>query len=116
MGFTRLGQGNRYCAMNPGGGASSTNACAHQQTRVVRVCLQDPFYFGKPVKDAKMFVKGTDCFNRGQAKPYVVLSDEGFIAVADFLRHTRLASFRSRAHREQSPHSHCTKQPLWPRS
>jgi hypothetical protein len=40
------------------------------------------------VKDAERFERGINHFERGQAKPYFAVGDDGFPAVAQFLRHT----------------------------
>ncbi len=40
------------------------------------------------VKDAEGFESGINHFERGQAKPYFAVGDDGFSAVAEFLRHT----------------------------
>jgi tetratricopeptide (TPR) repeat protein len=37
------------------------------------------------VEDAKMYQKGMECFERGQAKPHCTVGDAGFTATADFL-------------------------------
>ncbi len=40
------------------------------------------------IRDAETFERGIGRFERGQAKPYFAVGDDGFSAVAEFLRHT----------------------------
>ena len=42
------------------------------------------------VKDASLFRKGIECFERGQAKPYCSVGDAGFTAAEDFLARSGL--------------------------
>jgi len=42
------------------------------------------------VKDAERFKRGIECFERGQTKPFIAVTDAGYSAVAEFLSKTKL--------------------------